>query len=249
MLQEERFARILSILEKKGSVTVGQLMEKLGASESTVRRDLNTLDAKGHLIKVHGGAVAKGGSYDTRDNEVAVRKNLNARQKASIARYAAALIEADDVVYIDAGTTTELMIDTRINVDAVYVTNAITHAKKLAALGCRVYILGGEFKNITEAIVGEEAVATVTKYNFTKGFLGTNGITPTQGFTTPEIKEALVKKRVMEHARDCYVLADDSKFDRVAAITFGAFSAATVITTAIPKEYQAYKNIIRVQES
>ena len=54
MLTEERFAKILSILESMGSVTVQQLMAELDASESTIRRDLTALDAAGRLIKVHG---------------------------------------------------------------------------------------------------------------------------------------------------------------------------------------------------
>lgn len=65
MLTEERFTRILSILESMGSVTVQQLMTELDASESTIRRDLNTLDANGQLIKVHGGAILKNTSYST----------------------------------------------------------------------------------------------------------------------------------------------------------------------------------------
>ena len=66
MLAEERFARILSILEESGSVTVAELMERLDASESTIRRDLNSLDARGQLIKVHGGAMMKdAASYRT----------------------------------------------------------------------------------------------------------------------------------------------------------------------------------------
>ena len=63
MLTEERFAKILSILERMGSVTVQQLMTELDASESTVRRDLNTLDANGQLVKVHGGAILKNTDY------------------------------------------------------------------------------------------------------------------------------------------------------------------------------------------
>ena len=59
MLTEERFAKILSILESMGSVTVQQLMTELDASESTIRRDLNALDANGQLTKVHGGAILK----------------------------------------------------------------------------------------------------------------------------------------------------------------------------------------------
>ena len=111
MLTEERFTRILSILESMGSVTVQQLMTELDASESTIRRDLNTLDANGQLIKVHGGAILKNTSYSTEDDEVMQRRERNKGAKEKIAKYAAGLIEPGDFVYIDAGTTTDLMID------------------------------------------------------------------------------------------------------------------------------------------
>lgn len=74
MLTEERFAKILSILESMGSVTVQQLMTELDASESTIRRDLNALDANGQLTKVHGGAILKTVAYSTKDDNVISRK-------------------------------------------------------------------------------------------------------------------------------------------------------------------------------
>lgn len=120
MLTEERFAKILSILEHMGSVTVQQLMTELDASESTVRRDLNTLDANGRLVKVHGGAILKNTVYSTIDDEVVYRKEQNREAKDKIARYAAGLITAEDFVYIDAGTTTERMIDYIANRQAVF---------------------------------------------------------------------------------------------------------------------------------
>lgn len=244
MLTEERFAKILSILESMGSVTVQQLMTELGASESTIRRDLNTLDAEGLLTKVHGGAILKSGGYSTHDDEVNSRKERNREEKIKIARYAAGLIQPGDFVYLDAGTTTELMVDFLENRQAAFVTNAITHAKKLAEKGCKAYLLGGEFKAITEAIVGEEAVATLDKYNFTKGFWGTNGVSVTRGFSTPEVNEAMVKRKSMENCRECYILADDSKFSQISSITFAPFEAATVITTALNQPaFKKYANV------
>ena len=233
MLTEERFAKILSILERMGSVTVQQLMTELDASESTVRRDLNTLDANGQLVKVHGGAILKNTVYSTIDDEVVHRKEQNREAKDKIARYAAGLITAEDFVYIDAGTTTERMIDYIANRQAVFVTNAIGHAKKLAEHGCKVYILGGEFKAVTEAIVGEEAVFTLDKYNFTKGFWGANGVSLQKGFSTPELKEAMVKRKSMENCRDCYILADESKFSQISSVTFAQFEKAIVITSEL----------------
>ncbi|MBQ5430046.1 MAG: DeoR/GlpR transcriptional regulator [Lachnospiraceae bacterium] len=249
MLTEERFARIVSLVEARGSVTVTELMEEFGSSESTIRRDLTTLDRSGRLLKVRGGAIARNGSLSTRDDEVASRMERNIKEKGTIGSYAAALITPEDFVYIDAGTTTDQMLSHITCKDAVYVTNAVSHAMKLATIGCRVYILGGEFKHATEAIVGEEAIASLAKYNFTKGFFGTNGITKKNGFTTPEVKEAMVKQRAMESCREKYVLADGSKFGGVSAISFGAFDSATIITDAVVRrEFAECRNIVEVSK-
>ena len=247
MRTEERFAKILSILENTGSVTVQQLMTELDASESTIRRDLTTLDAGGQLTKVHGGAILKNTVYSTRDDEVVHRKEQNKGAKEKIARYAAGLIMPGDFVYMDAGTTTERMIDYITNKQAIFVTNAISHAKKLAEHGCTVYILGGEFKAVTEAIVGEEAVVTLEKYNFTKGFWGTNGVSLQKGFSTPELKEALVKRKSMENCKECYILADESKFNQISSVTFAPFESATVITTELKQAaFQKCENVVNI---
>ena len=230
MLTEERFSRIMSLLKQHGSVTVQQLMKALDASESTIRRDLNALAGAGQLMKVHGGAVLKGTTYSATDDDVLSRKGLNREDKLRIARYAASLIAPEDFVYLDAGTTTELMIDYIQSKTATFVTNAVTHAKKLSEIGCSVYILGGEFKAATEAIVGDEAVSSLEKYNFTKGFWGTNGVSVTKGFSTPDVKEAMIKKKSMENCMDCYVLCDSSKFSKLSCVSFAPFESATVLT-------------------
>ncbi len=248
MLTEERFTKILSILESMGSVTVQQLMKELDASESTIRRDLTALDARGLLNKVHGGAMVKNAAYSTVDDNVLNRKNRNAAQKEIIGKYAASLIEPGDFIYLDAGTTTECIIDHLPSRDAVFVTNAITHAKRLAEAGCTVYILGGEFKAVTEAIVGEEAVATLEKYNFTKGFFGANGISIAKGFSTPEVKEALVKRKALANCKESYVLADESKFSQISSVTFGGFESATVLTTGLSqKTFLNKKNVVNIE--
>lgn len=245
MLTEERYAKILSILESMGSVTVQKLMTELDASESTVRRDLTALDAMGRLTKVHGGAVLKSTEYSTRDDEVLHRKEKNKEQKDKIARHAAALICPGDFIYLDAGTTTERVIDYIAERQAIFVTNAVTHAKKLAERGFTVYLLGGELKAVTEAVVGEEAVASVEKYNFTKGFWGTNGVSVQKGYSTPELKEALVKKKSMQNCKERYVLADESKFHQISSVTFAEFKSASVIAAGtLPEEFGRYTNVI-----
>lgn len=247
MLSETRLEKIAGLVEKKGSVTVQELMGTLNASESTIRRDLNALHNQKRLVKVHGGAVARGNSYQTRDDELKVRKDLNQEEKMRIAKYAANLIVPGDFIYLDAGSTVEFMIEFMTERNITVVTNALLHVRKLADARIPVYVLGGEYKKSTEAVVGEEALSSLSKYNFTKGFFGANGITKTAGFTTPEIKEAMVKKKAMEQCRECYVLGDSSKFNQISSVTFGGFEKGKVITTQrIGKQYKNQGNIIEV---
>ena len=101
MLTEKRHEIILQLLRKKGSITVNEIKDELGISESTIRRDLNTLDEEGRLVKVFGGAVSVNYGFSGKEPTVSQKKEINLEAKKSIARYAAALIEPDDFVYID----------------------------------------------------------------------------------------------------------------------------------------------------
>lgn len=246
MLLEKRLEEILKLVEKNGSVTVQELTEHLQASESTIRRDLCLLDEEGRLNKVHGGATAINAYYASgKDVEVEYRKNLNREEKTAIAKYAASLIKAGDLVYLDAGTTTERMIDFITEKKAMYVTNAVSHARRLAEIGCEAHILGGKFKLSTEAIVGIETVFELEKFNFTAGFFGTNGISRTAGFSTPDIEEAMVKRKGVMQCRRPYILGDSAKFNQISPVTFAGIEDAELITTEIRHDsFRDLKNII-----
>ncbi|MCR5008864.1 MAG: DeoR/GlpR family DNA-binding transcription regulator [Oribacterium sp.] len=246
MLAEERFVRILSVVDSAGTATIAELMEQLNVSESTIKRDLSLLDKDGLLKRVRGGATSLKGSLFTHDDSVSNRMELNVDAKQKVGAYAASLITDNDFVYIDAGTTTARMLPYLASRSSIYVTNSLPLAMQLSANGFRVSILGGEFKNLTEAIVGEEAIESLLKYNFTKGFFGANGVSIEKGFTTPELKEAMVKRAAMRQCRTSYVLCDRSKFDNVASITFGVFESATVITDHATKKYKDKKNVMEV---
>ncbi|MDG2575924.1 hypothetical protein P7L86_23565, partial [Vibrio parahaemolyticus] len=141
------------------------------------------------------------------------------------------LIENDDVIYLDAGTTTEAMIDYIQSDRILVVTNGIVHAKKLLEKGVKTFILGGEVKAVTEAIVGSSAVDDLKKYNFSKGFFGTNGVNNKSGYTTPDVNEAMVKREAIKRCMESYILADESKLDEVSFITLANISDSTLITS------------------
>ena len=249
MLTEDRFSRILAVVDAEGSVTVADLVRRLETSESTIRRDLTAMHKKGLLTKVYGGAISlKRPELMVRDEKIVNRKAMYAEEKEKIARYAASLIGPEDFVFLDAGTTTEMMIDYITSRQAVFVTHAVNHALRLAALDVRVILLGGEVKSVTETAVGEEAMEYLEKFRFTKGFFGTNGISIEGGFSTPDPKEAAIKTKALYASRRSYVLADESKFGVESNVRFADFKDAKVITTAAPDgEWKKQKNIIQVQ--
>jgi len=244
MLTEQRYEAILKLVEEKKSVTVAEICELFQISESTARRDINALDQAGRLVRVFGGAVASDLNFESREPTVEQKMDRNIEEKRQIAVYAASLIEPSDFVYLDAGTTTGFMLDAVTETSATFVTNAVMHAQRLAARGMHVYLVGGELKGSTEAVVGSQAMNTLRSYHFTKGFFGTNGASRREGLTTPDANEALIKQTAMEQCRQSYVLCDSTKFDNVSSVTFGDFHDATILTEKCPERYRECKNII-----
>lgn len=230
MLTEERYSIILETVNKQRSVKLSDLCVLLDTSESTIRRDLNALAEKGMLTKVHGGAIALDDSFAFIEHNVEEKSKLFAGEKEAIAKFAASLVSNGDFVFLDAGTTTEKMIDYLPERNATFVTNGLIHAKKLAQRGFKVFIPAGEIKLTTEAIVGAECVLTLQNYNFTKCFMGVNGISLSGGLSTPDKNEASIKTAVLNNSQKIYVLADHSKFDKVTSVTFAPLNRGKIIT-------------------
>ncbi|MGN1129961.1 MAG: DeoR/GlpR family DNA-binding transcription regulator [Ruminococcus sp.] len=230
MLTQERHREILRILSEKQAVTVSELSELLNTSESTIRRDLNKLDSQGKLIKVFGGATTSSQILEAKDDTVDTRSQLNIEEKRMIGQYAATLINNYDLVYIDAGTTTRVFIEYITNKNATYVTNALDHGRYLMEKGFNVYIIGGKLKASTECVVGVDGVEFLQKFNFTKSFLGTNGVDINIGYTTPDIEEGHIKNEVVKRSYHSFILADSSKFRKVYPVTFGKLKESCIIT-------------------
>lgn len=244
MLTKQRHEEMINIIRERGSVTTNEMAKILGISESTARRDINFLADTGKVIKVYGGAMFDPQDVDTQEDSFEQRMDINATEKGKAAEKALELITPDDFIYIDAGTTTKYIAD-NFNMNGVrIVTNGIEHARILASKGNEVVLVGGNVKISTDAIVGTLAVNTLDKYHFTKGFFGTNGISPKAGYTTPDINEALVKKAAMQKCSKSFIVCDSSKFNTISAVTFASFREATIVTNLCPAEFSKYKNII-----
>lgn len=236
MLTEKRYAKILECLNEHRTVTVGELVESLKVSESTIRRDLNSLASLNKIVKVHGGATVLNENFNFNKQPLQIKEQKFEEEKIAIAKYAASTLRKNDFVFIDAGTTTDKMIDFISESTAVFVTNGFSHAKKLARKKFKVYILGGQIKESAESVIGTECVEDLKKFNFTKCYMGTKGISMSAGFTTPDTDEAAVKKAVILNSHMAYVLADHSKFNQISSVTFAPIDKACIITDYLPDE-------------
>ncbi len=245
MLTQERYKSILDILQERNAATVTELARLIGTSESTVRRDLIALDKDGKLRKVYGGATAINRTEGALEYEVSVRETLMSAEKELIAEYAAGLINNDDFIYIDAGTTTARLIDHIGNTKATFVTNGVIHAQKLMSKGLNAYMIGGKIKPVNASVVGADGIKNLMKFNFTKSFIGTNGIDITAGFTTPDSEEAMMKEKAIEKSFAVFVPADHSKFRKVYPVTFAELKKCCIITDKLPFGGFSDKTIIR----
>lgn len=248
MLNEERYQLIQEIISERNTVTVAELARELKTSESTIRRDLTALDELGKIRKFFGGATAIKQSEGLHEDAVSVKEAVMSEEKTAIAKYAATLINDGDFVYIDAGTTTSRLVDFISNDKATYITNGITHARKLIHKGLNAYIIGGKVKNLTEAIIGAEGLNSLRNFNFTKAFMGVNGIDISCGFTTPDIDEAMIKEAAVKKSYTAFVLADRTKFRRVFPVTFAPLETCCIITDFLADLEFTKKTVIKEVE-
>lgn len=247
MLAEQRMEQILLELEKEQAVSVAHLCKVTGVSEATIRRDLTELAQRGKLNKVHGGALLVREAFHGEELDMEIKRQLHTPEKRRIARYAAGLIQNSDVVFLDAGSTVMHMVEYIQAPRATFVTNSVECAQRLPRRGLKTYLLGGLLKPGTLSIVGGGALEDLKRYNFTKAFLGVNGIAVSQGFTTPDPEEAMVKALAAERAQEAYVLADSSKFGTVTAAAMFPLPSAAIITDRLRDqryaEYTAVKEV------
>ncbi|MEJ6528552.1 DeoR/GlpR family DNA-binding transcription regulator [Exiguobacterium sp. USCH10] len=230
MLTKQRHQLILQRLSEQKVVKLKELVDLTDSSESTIRRDLTDLEAEGYLARVHGGATL----IATPDEEPTFEEKRDrfVDEKVAIARKAATFIEDGMSIYLDAGTTTQAMVPFLEGKKIVVVTNSLPIANELFDLDIKTFVIGGELKRSTQALVGYNARESMMNYRVDLAFLGMNGIDLDAGYTTPDPEEALVKKTAIELAQASYVLADASKIGKRTFSRVATLDAAQLITSS-----------------
>lgn len=231
VLTEERQQKILELLREKEILKTRDLMSLFDVSESTIRRDLQEMEEAGWLRRVHGGAQ-KIIKLET-EMSMIEKSSKNVQEKKKIAKYAAALVLPGEFIYLDAGTTTYEMLPFLKDKKVHVITNAVDHASLSLDLGLQTTMLGGSIRLTTKAAVSNQAIEQIKTCYFDKAFMGTNGIHERYGYTTADTEEAATKKAAMGQAQHVFILADETKFNKVNFSKMGNLEEAIVITNKI----------------
>ncbi|ELK48001.1 DeoR/GlpR family DNA-binding transcription regulator [Halobacillus sp. ACCC02827] len=244
MLTPDRHQLILKAVKNNHTAKIQQLVDATGASESTIRRDLDHLEKEGLLRRVHGGASLKSSA----NTEPTMREKATKfhKEKTHIAKFAASLVQDGDCIFLDAGSTTFEMIPYLKQNDITVVTNGLSHLDALNDHQIATYVLGGRVKHRTGAVIGAGALDNLKQYRFDICFMGANGVTLEDGFTTPDPEEAVIKQTTIRFSRKRYVLIDHSKFGEVSFTKISDLSDAEIVTDYDGedlKEYQSKTNI------
>lgn len=231
MLSVERHQHILDMLEKNDHVLVADLVDRFAVSEMTIRRDLDVLERRGLLRRVHGGAVSnRGRSYEPSFMSRSVTK---IEEKKRIGKAAANLIQSGDSIMLDVGTTT--LEIARHLYDRQNLT-IITPCFQIASIlvenpGIRLILTGGILRPGELSLVGHLAERAIRDFYVDKLFLGAGGVDLEAGFTEFNLEDTLVKQAMLNSAKDITVAVDSSKFGQVAFTAIAPLKAANRIIT------------------
>lgn len=233
MLAKQRQDRILAEVRRHGVVRVSNLVELLGVSDMTVRRDLGVLASQGLVDKVHGGASA--GDLRTTEEPGFQAKSLrDLAEKEAIAGRAVELVRPGTGIGLSAGSTTWVLARRLCDVpDLTVVTNSTRVADVLyqAARPDQSVVLTGGIRTPSDALVGPLAVSALSSLHLDLVFMGTHGMDSSSGFTTPNLMEAETNRAFIRAARRLVVLADHTKWGVLGLSAFASARDVNVLVT------------------
>jgi DeoR family transcriptional regulator, aga operon transcriptional repressor len=233
LLAEQRRRKIADLIEQKGQITVGELVEKFSVSAVTARADLDALSLQGMAVRSHGGAVRQ--SAPSQEYPLRLKKTLHHTEKVRIGRAAAELIQDNETVILDSGTTTA-EIARHLKARRLQSVTVITHSLNVGcelmdAPGLSLIMIGGLLRPVSCSCVGPQAEAMVRQFHADRLFLGVDGFDLEIGPSTPDVLEAQLNGLMMGISKEVNVVADFSKLGRRSVSRIGPLSGVHRLIT------------------
>ena len=240
-----RINRLIDILKVRSFVSIKELAVMLNVSEMTIRRDLEILEKNNISENIYGTTVYNPAHTVMKNDDeydlLGEGKKKNA-QKDDIGRFAASLIEADDIIIIDTGSTTEriaahLPIDKNISV-LCYNINILMELRRNA--GVKMLFAGGFYHSNTQMFECPESIDFIKGVRAQKVFVSAAGVHQHLGVTCVNSYEVLAKKAILNSSLQKILVTDSSKFGVVRPAFFCELNEIDIIVTdkALPQEWQ-----------
>jgi DeoR/GlpR family transcriptional regulator of sugar metabolism len=211
---EVRRDEIVALIQAQGKVKVSELSEKYNISEVSIRKDLEALEAEGHLTRIHGGAVGMNKLYLNMD--LTERYKTNSAAKKEVAALVEKFIDDNDTIMMNAGTTlTYVLRALRGKKNISIVTNSVQNATEIALYpSFNVILLGGQLDSKYQFTYGQDALQQLQNYHATKCILSVDGISAESGLTLYYSNEAELARKMIECSDMSIVVADSSKLGK-----------------------------------
>lgn len=211
MLKEERYDKILAVLESEKYISAQQLSQMLFVSLPTIRRDLAELDRRNQIIRSHGGAKAIEPEHVVAPLDF--RKSLHSTQKRKLCQAAANLVSDNEIIFIDSSTTTLQMADFLVEKKNITViTNGISLATLLVQKGIKTYCTGGEIFQNSLAHFGSFAEDFIRRFNIDAMFFSCHGVNDSGMLTDPSLPETQIRRVAINQSKKTVFLCDKTKF-------------------------------------
>ncbi len=235
----ERERKILDILTNETNLTVKEISRRLNVSRVTVRSDFNSLEEKGLIVRMRGGA------FPAYHPEILESQRTMMAEKVKIAKEAASMIEDGDTVMINDGTTSSLIPKFLLGKrDIRIVTNStlvFTYARINPSL--HLTLVGGEFRSSSEAVVGPVALKDLENYHVRYAFLGTGGFSRETGLTSQLVDGAEIFRKMCDQAEKVVVVADSSKYGKNGFVRIFPLARMDILITDTGLDHRIVENL------
>lgn len=240
MLKIDRHETIMQLLNKNGSLLVSDACEIMGCSDQTIRRDFQELEEQGKLKRIHGGAFIP--TPEDKGVPAKIRARLIVREKLRMAHTAASgFIRSNDLIMLDSSTTCSTLarhiLESGMSVTIITNSAGIISEFETGTSSAHLICIGGRYKESLGAFIGTDAVRSISGYVADKAFISCNAIDLEHGMLDNYEGQMDIRRAMLEHSRERYLLVDHTKFGDQADFIIGDFSKINgIITDQQPDE-------------
>jgi len=237
-----RKAKILQVLDERGTIDVRELSALLDLSDMTIRRDLNALAEQGLIVRTHGGAMLPG--LGDRPVSFAGKAAQHSEAKEHIAQLAAHEISDGDIIFMDCGSTVFALCPFIRHKPITVITNSLPIVAELMSSKVTLNLIGGEVNKARQAVHGHTAESHIARYRADKAFIGVDGVSVANGLSANGELEAAHTLALMRQSAKTYLLCDSTKLEQDRYLRFAPLSVIDTLVT----DRNADKSVLTLYE-